>query len=364
MTQQKKHRFWIAAIIVLVATVALFSSKPDSVTAMFSDTHICDVLLRVRNEIMQKCPAGQYYEALFWKHSSEFNQIFNNHPEHVDWETLRVIRMFIPGLEALLDGKGDTVRITKEQVNSLKAELDWISSFASPSLREDIEKEEQHYPLENFVGMTMSEALDYINSNFPSNLMPESIVPTAVVTETPEPFPTPTCIRGFGSDCLAEPLLLPDSNGLWAYYVLNGVYFEYPSTWHITQLADQQNLLHILPTMNSEAWNILLQRSAPIIIQRPFPIWNHPVSTGFVWKRPVFMADFEGVEFLWKDQNAPKLTHLEVFLYGENDQIAVDLLAFVIDTPQIAGTIDDPNAVNENFPNFQRIIESFRIWKP
>lgn len=330
---------------------------------MFSDAHVGIVLWRVRDEIMQKSPAGQYYEALFWKHSSEQVQIIDDHPEH-DEELWRVTRMFIPGLEALLDGKGDTVRITEEQVKSLLAELDWYASVGSPSLREDIKNEQQRYPLENFVGMTMSEALNYINSNWPPGLTAEPTVgPVPVIS-------TPVCMAGFGSDCLAEPSLLPDSNGSWAYYILNEVYFEYPSTWHVKQGAGPQHLViesaldspeasnmggvnlfvDYLRIENVEQYDLLTLRQE-IIIQPPVPIW----------KRPVSLPDFEGIEFLWKDQNAP--AHLEVFLYDENDQIAVDLLAFVIDN-QLTGLIDNPNAVNEIFPDFQHIVESFRFWKP
>jgi hypothetical protein len=176
--------------------------------------------------------------------------------------------------------------------------------------------------------------------------------------------------------------LVPDSNGSLAYYVFNGVYFEYPSTWHIAQLAGQQKFLSIRPALDSpEASNMgmggvnLFAAYSPIenveqydlltlrdkaIVQRP--LWNHTVPTDFVWMYPVSMADFEGVEFLWKNQNA--LQHLlEVLIYAENDQIAVDLMAFV-KTTQTTGPIDNPNAVNENFPNFQHIAESFRILKP
>jgi hypothetical protein len=80
-----------------------------------------------------------------------------------------------------------------------------------------------------------------------------------------------------------------------------------------------------------------------------------------IWERHLSLPDFEGVEFLWKEQNAP--TYLEAFLYAENDNIAVDLTVYGIDD-QMPGLIDNPNTVNENFPNFQHIVESLRIGKP
>jgi hypothetical protein len=321
---------------------------------------------------MLKSPAGQYYEAMFWKHSSEQVQILDDHPEH-DEELWRLTRMFVPGLEALLDGKGDTVRITEEQIKGLQAELDWYASVGSPSLREDIEKEQQRFPLENFIGMTMSEALDYMNSSWPPELTAESIMPTEVATQTPQPTPIPICVAGFDSNCLAKPSLVPKPDGQWAYYILNGVYFEYPSTWHVEQWDVQPGgpYLFIKPSSNSPEASSML---AVELWAAHLPIENveqkdlltlHQDATGQyltpIWERHLSLPDFEGVEFLWKEQNAP--TYLEAFLYAENDNIAVDLTVYGIDD-QMPGLIDNPNTVNENFPNFQHIVESLRIGKP
>jgi hypothetical protein len=362
---QKKRTFWIAATLVAAAMVFLFSPLADSVTALFSDAHAVDVLWRVRDEIMQKSTAGQYYEALFWKHSSEQVQILENHPEHYE-EFWRLTRMFVPGLEALLDGKGDTVRITEEQVKSLQAELDWYASVGSPSFREDIKTEQQRFPLENFVGMTMSEALDHINSNWPPELTAESITPTEAATQTPGPISTPICVAGYDSNCLAGPSLVPNSDGQWAYYVSNGIYFEYPSTWH---LEEKLGVLFLLPTPDSPESSSLspVYLVVWILPNQGYSLYDPLDSlTGLqyrpiIWNRPVSLPDFEGAEFLWNDQNAPAC--LEVFLYAENAQIVVELKVYIIDD-QITELLDNPNAVNEIFPDFQHITESFRIRKP
>ena len=381
VNKSKKHKFvGIVAIVAFVILFGAFSPLADSVSAMFSDAHVVALLWRVRNEIMLKSPAGQYYEAMFWKHSSEQVQILDNYPEH-DEELWRLTRMFVPGLEALLDGKGDTVRITEEQIKGMQAELDWYASVGGLSLRDDIEREQQRFPLENFVGMTMSEALDYINSNWPPELTAESIAPTEVATQTPQPMPTLICVSGFDPNCLAKPSLVSNSNGQWVYYVWNGVYFEYPSTWHVEQWDFEPFAgFSIVPTSDApEASGMVTVQlwagHLPIEIENVeqkdlLTLFQKAIGRSFTptWERYVSLPDFEGVEFLWEDQNTTS-TNLEVILYAENDQIVVGLYIPVIDNqiPELidrkSRLIDNPNAVNEIFPNFQHITESLRIWK-
>ena len=84
---------------------------------------------------------------------------------------MRITHMFVPGLEALLDGEGHTVQITSEQVESLRTYLDWLASLGSLAFREDIQKEQHRFPLDIFVGMTMSEALDFINLSWIPTLL-------------------------------------------------------------------------------------------------------------------------------------------------------------------------------------------------
>ncbi|HKG54429.1 MAG TPA: hypothetical protein VKB04_09215, partial [Anaerolineales bacterium] len=105
-----KRSRWMIIFVILLTFLAIFFTHVDSVQATFSNMHVATVLFRVETEIMQKTPAGSYYRSLFWKHSDELVQIFLNHPENEE-EFWRVNRLFIPGLEALLNGEGNTVRI-------------------------------------------------------------------------------------------------------------------------------------------------------------------------------------------------------------------------------------------------------------
>ena len=142
----------------MLILIPLFIFGIGKANAAYSKIHAANVLLRVESEIMQKSPAGQYYESLFWKHNDELIQIAFSAPEQ-DIEFWWVTLSFVPGLEALLNGDGNKVKITAEQVRGLKSQLDWLASVGSPSLKEDIQKEEDRFPLESFVGMTMDEAL-------------------------------------------------------------------------------------------------------------------------------------------------------------------------------------------------------------
>jgi hypothetical protein len=164
MKLTKRFR-WSIVFIILLASLATLLMQFDSVQATFTDMHMFAVMLRVESEIMQKTPAGQYYDSLFWKHSEELMQLIEANPGRYE-ELVRVNRLFVPGLEALLDGKGDEVRVTSEQVEGLKVQLDWFYSRGGPALQEDIQTEWQRLPLDHFVGMTMNEAWDFINSNW------------------------------------------------------------------------------------------------------------------------------------------------------------------------------------------------------
>lgn len=172
----KINKRWVIAVIVL-ASLSFFFTQVNSVRATFGDVHAVMVLLRVETEILQKTPAGQYYESLFWKYNDELIEITSKYPEH-RVEFSRVTRMFVPELEALLDGKGDTVYITPQHIEILKAELAWFESMGSESLRDAIQRELQRFPLDQFIGMTMSEAQDFVNMSWtPNSIFEKLLVP-------------------------------------------------------------------------------------------------------------------------------------------------------------------------------------------
>jgi hypothetical protein len=156
-------RLWI---IILVGLALLAASQTRVAQGLIDGTHLVDVLFRVDAEIMTKTPASQYYRAMYWRHNDELIQIYiYNHPEKFD-HFIEVSVLFLPNLEALLDGRGATVRITGKQVDSLQAELEWLASVGSPALRDDIVKEMKRFSLSEFVGLTMTEAFEKINTGW------------------------------------------------------------------------------------------------------------------------------------------------------------------------------------------------------
>ena len=358
MTKLKKHKFWVT-VTALIIFGAIFFPQINSVKALLGVEHSFEVLFRFWNEIASKSEAGRYYQGLIFKHSDELTQIFNDHQQHVETEFLETLQIFTPGLEALVNGKGDTVQITEEQVILLQAEADWMYSFAGPALRLDIEKEQQRFPLDNFIGMTMSEALDYVNSNWKPDPLGE-----ALATPTISSPSTPVCLAGPDPDCLEKSASIPGSNGQWAYYTYDNVYFEYPSAWQIQQNGNKSAFVFLPTPDSSEGLNLdllLLQISSNRLIEN----WNQTITdpqlqlaranTG--WMQLIYLNDFQGFEVLVNNDV------LEVMLYDENDRVYVDLLAYFKNTPA-AALMDSPDAMEKAFPNIQHMIESVQIWKP
>ena len=176
----------VLPVIFLVIGI-LFLFKPDMVYAVQSIAHVGMILFRVDTEILKPTPHGRYYSDMYWKHNAELIQIFNARPENYN-EVFHVALLYVDHLEALVEGRGDEVHISQKQVDSLENKLNWIKSEAGEKLGEDIEWESARTPLDDFVGLTMNEALDYIERawlrDFPT---PPTPVPTLQPTGSPVP---------------------------------------------------------------------------------------------------------------------------------------------------------------------------------
>jgi len=123
---------------------------------------LADLLYRVRDELLSETSAGQHYIDVYYAHSAEIANLMLADPE-LDDVGFATLDLFVPGLEALLDGQGDTVTITAEQVKQAEAFLDALSAAGSPELRQAIAEERARRPLEQTVGMTFDEAWAYLN---------------------------------------------------------------------------------------------------------------------------------------------------------------------------------------------------------
>ncbi len=121
-----------------------------------------DLLYRVRDELLNTSAEGRRYIDVYYAHSAEIAEIMLAYPK-LDEQGLNVIDAFTPNLQSLLDGQGNSAVITAEQTQQAQAFLDALLPYASSALRQTIMDERARRPLETTVGMTMSEAWDYLN---------------------------------------------------------------------------------------------------------------------------------------------------------------------------------------------------------
>jgi hypothetical protein len=350
---QFSKRFRLITIFaILFAALIASLTQVDSVQATFNNAHAFTVLLRVETEILQKTSAGRYYDALFWKHAGELNQIISSHPEHNE-ALLQTIRVFVPGLEALLDGKGDTVYITPEHVERLKVELDWFASIGSPALQEDIQRERQRLPLDNFVDMTMSDALDFINSSWIPDMIEQTLVPYSIMQPT-EPV------------SVVDQTLVPGSNGNWAYYVHNGVYFEYPTNYYL-QVMDTMSIKLIPSPAKPEelppyqiivnVWNVPIAEK-----DRLRPDYWYPAES-IVWVSAIQNEEFEGIEFISSLSNPPVI-HIDSVQYNQENQLAVRIDMDVSENLSVPDGFDYSALVDQRYAYFKHMADSLHIQVP
>lgn len=74
-------------------------------------------------------------------------------------EGLATLNLWVPDLQALLDGQGGSALITADQVEAVEDFLAHLSSVASPELQAVIGAELARLPpLDDFIGLSMAEA--------------------------------------------------------------------------------------------------------------------------------------------------------------------------------------------------------------
>jgi len=329
-----KRSRWSIVVIVLVVSLAMVLAQTNVARAAFTGVHTFNILMGVETEIMQKTPAGQYYEALFWKHNDEIMQIMDAHPEHNE-EFVNATLLFVPELDSLVNGDGDKAYVTAEHVVSLQSELDWFASVGSPALQADIQRELERMPLETFVGMSMTEALEYINSDW-------------------------------SSDSVAEKNLVPDSDGKWTYYVQEGIYLEYPYQYTIQISESEKEYVYFIPTTNMpEPWHPFVMKAkvweVPSDANTDVHTWYSQANV--LWETPIQNADFQGFEFIQKCPS-PSAMNLHAFLYNQQNRLAIDIWVFVFEPPPQDAATDYRQLVNQRYEYFQRMVESLRIQKP
>jgi len=334
MNKNKHFRQLIFTTVLLVLLIILLS-QVSSVRAIFNGAYAFKVFLRVQSEIMQKTPAGQYYEAMFWKHNDELLQILYAHPEHKE-TFLNANLFFVPELDALLNGEGDHAYIMQEHVDLFRAELDWFASMGSSALRDDIQREQQRIPLDIMVGMNMNEALEFVNSSV--------------------------------SDVsLIENQLVPGSDGLWAYHIYNGVYFEYPANFSLQISESENNIIYLIPSSGSpDYWNscVIKVRFSDVLPDDKDmynPRLQYPVEM-IKWEENIQNVEFSGIGFITSAPNW-SVIDLHAFQFNEENQLAVETIVMVNENPQLTNPIEYSELVNQRYEYFQHLVESLQLVK-
>ena len=119
-------------------------------------------LYRLRDDVLLQTTAGRRYVDLYYAHSAEIARLMLT-DTHLERRGLTALNALVPGVEALLAGKGQTERLTKAQVEQVEAFLNALSAAGSPELRKTISEERARRPLKPMMGMTFEEAWDYLN---------------------------------------------------------------------------------------------------------------------------------------------------------------------------------------------------------
>jgi hypothetical protein len=101
--------------------------------------------------------AGLQYIYLYFEHVAEMADIGWADPILV-WDSYRTLNNLMPGLEALVTGRGHEVIITQEMMDNTLDIWQRLAAAGSPALANAINNElEQYHDLQDFVGMSFEE---------------------------------------------------------------------------------------------------------------------------------------------------------------------------------------------------------------
>ncbi|MFN3491616.1 MAG: PxKF domain-containing protein, partial [Anaerolineales bacterium] len=146
-------------------TATPYSSTPTPQTSSLriaESIELTDLLYRVRDELLNTTTEGQRLSDLYYTYIPNIVQVLIAHPELSD-SSFETMNLFAPSLQALLDGNGDSVVITIEQVQGLQSFLYALVQYGDEDLQSVILAELEKHPLENLVGLTMNGAWVQIN---------------------------------------------------------------------------------------------------------------------------------------------------------------------------------------------------------
>ena len=146
---------------VSASRFAIQSNDAESISGQTPEFDI-NVFYSVRDGLLNQTPQGQHYIDLYNMYTPEIAETIAAHPQLID-EAIDVLQRWEPHLRSLIDGNGDSVVITEEDIQSVQSFLDQLKSFSSPELQAVIGNEQLSRPPEQMIGMTMDDAWAHLN---------------------------------------------------------------------------------------------------------------------------------------------------------------------------------------------------------
>jgi ELWxxDGT repeat protein len=132
------------------------SPAPPAPAEAFDDASTLSTLRAFRDRILSTSDTGRAYAALYRELSGDLIRAVGAKPSLLgDFFTLR--DLWLPGVEALVSGRGATVRVSGEMAAHLNALLDELAGAGSPALRKAIASERRKLGLDRITGMSFEE---------------------------------------------------------------------------------------------------------------------------------------------------------------------------------------------------------------
>lgn len=332
-----KLSWWRGILIaVIVSLLAVFTLNIGTVHAFLTGARALYVVWRFEREVLRTTRVGQYYEGLLFKHAPEVGDLLSKDP-NIKQKFMGLGETTIPLLEAYLNGKGNSAIITAEPINAIKDILDGLNARGSLSLQKDIQTQYERFPLDGFVGMSMNEAYDHVLASFAGSL--------------------------------EEPALVEGTDGKWAYYIYNGVYFEYPSNWYVQVIEiieENKSAIMVIPSSeNPSQWDPEWMVVGVAINVSPEAASTEDFSfntSGYeiLWQQSIQSDGMDGVEYAARYKISGGVI---AELYNPEKRIFIDAGVALFDP--VGLQLDENREVaKERYEYLFHLIESVRIVQP
>ena len=126
------------------------------------------VLFGALRKLFAASPGGQGYIDLYLQHGSEMGQLGLDDPALL-WDAFGTLQNFLPGLEALVNGRGDEVLVTQQMVDDALDIWQRLAAAGSPELADVIKTElAASNDLKDFVGLSFNQWAEEIGVEPPS----------------------------------------------------------------------------------------------------------------------------------------------------------------------------------------------------